>query len=89
MHKLVFPPIRHEAAKSIDHVRACAAWDPNVAVDDPDYISLRGPVAGAHVTDFGVRAQIMLALAIEVWVFVFDEDLGVEGGEVIDEGLED
>ena len=59
MHEFVFLPIRREAAEAINHVPTYAPTDPDVAVDDPDDISLRLAIAPTHVPDFRVRAQVV------------------------------
>ena len=59
MHEFIFLPIRREAAKAINHVPAYTPTDPNIAVDDPDDVSLCLAIAPAHVPDLGVRAQVV------------------------------
>ena len=87
--EFVFLPMlgwRREAAEEVDHVGAGAARGPDVAVDYPDYVAWRGEVTGAHVADFGVGAELVV---VGRGVFVFDEDFGIEGWEIVEESEED
>ena len=59
MHEFIFSPIRREAAEAINHIPAYAPTDPDVAIDDPDDISLRLAIATAHIPDLGVWAQVV------------------------------
>ena len=89
MHEFIFSAIGlgHETAEEIDHVGACAVGHPDIAVDYPDDIASGGAVAVAHIADLGIGAEG--GLGRKVWIFVLDEDSGVEGGKVVEELLED
>jgi len=69
-----------ETAKEINHVASGEGTGPNVAVDNPYYISLCLPVTPTHVPDLRVRPEIV-ALPIatrKIRVFIFYQNFRIE-----------
>lgn len=79
-----------EAAEPVDHAPCDVLGDPDVAVERPEDIALGLPEGPTHVSDLGIRADLIGGvLVIEVRVLRFDKDAGVEVGEVGHELAED
>ena len=79
-----------EATELVDHETCDNFADPDIAVDDPYYVSFCFSVSSAHIPDLWVRSQVffLAILTCEVWVFFFNENMGLEGWKVGEEALE-
>ena len=92
VYKLVFAPIGRSVkpAKTVYHQAGNAGTHPDIAIDDPQYITLGFPVCSAHVADLRIRTQVVYAaiMPAEVGVFILHEDLRIKGRKVGDEALE-
>jgi len=69
-----------KTAEQIYHACSHMGTDPDVAVDNPYYVPLRFTICSTHIPDLGIRAKVCnpAIAAREIWVFLFDEYLGVE-----------
>ena len=70
-----------EAAEMVDHETSNIWVDPDVAVNNPDYVTLCFAISSTHISDLGIRPQVVCfaMVAREIGIFLLDEDLGVKG----------
>ena len=91
MHKSAFAAIGHrvKSAETVHHQAGNAGADPDIAVNDPQYIALGFTVCSAHVADLRIRTQVVLAtiMPAEVRVFILHQDLCIKGQKVGDQAL--
>lgn len=81
--------ILHISAELVDHSSSNTLSNPYIAINYPDQISLCLPISPAHVPYFRVGPQVvLLSIAAQVWIILFDEDFGIKVGEVCQETFE-
>jgi hypothetical protein len=84
MHEFV--PVRSPVSFKFGYHSTCyTTSDPDVAIDNPDYVAYCFAVSSTHVSDFGVRARRVLG--IESGVFIFNQESGIEVWEIGEEFL--
>ena len=74
------------------HQSPCGSLSyPDIAIQDPDDIAFCFPVGTTNVSDLGIRSEIIdvTARAVEQRIGFFDQDGGVELGEIGDQLFED
>lgn len=75
-----------ETAEEIDHVASGRGADPDVAVYDPQYISLCFSIAPAHIPDLRIWPKVvdLPIMAREIWVFLLYQYLSVKAWKVME-----